>query len=183
MSLTPEAANAYRALAIAATLALGAVGAASAQLSSQGGPISYSADNLEYMDGDRTLILTGNVDLLQNDARLQATKLTLFFEKSAKDPSGASAMGSGQIQRIVASGDVHYVRPKQKARGDEAVYQASTDTVTFSGNVVISNDDNVLRGETLVLQIGSGRTTLKPAEKPGERIRGVLRPHQNSSGR
>jgi lipopolysaccharide export system protein LptA len=183
MSLTPKAAKAGRALAVLAALTLGAAGAARAQLSSQAGPISYSADNLEYMDGDRTLVLTGNVDLLQNDARLQASKLTLYFAKGAKDPSGANAMGSGQIQRIVATGDVHYVRPKQKARGDEAVYQASTDTVTFSGNVVISNVDNVLRGETLVLQIGSGRTTLKPADKAGERIRGVLRPHQNSSGR
>jgi lipopolysaccharide export system protein LptA len=183
MRLTPKAARAGQAMAIAAALVLGGTGAARAQLSSQGGPISYSADNLEYADNDRTLVLTGNVDLLQNDARLQASKLTLYFEKGAKDPSGTNAMGSGQIQRIVATGDVHYVRPKQKARGDEAVYQASTDTVTFSGNVVISNDDNVLRGETLVLQIGSGRTTLKPADKPGERIRGVLRPHQNSSGR
>jgi len=183
MRLMPDAAKAGRIVAIGVALAVSAVGGANAQLSSQGGPISYSSDNLEYMDGDRTLVLTGNVDLLQNDARLQASKLTLYFEKGAKDPSGTAAMGSGQIERIVASGDVHYVRPKQKARGDQAVYQASTDTVTFSGNVVISNDDNVLRGETLVLQIGSGRTTLKPSDKPGERIRGVLRPHQNSSGR
>jgi lipopolysaccharide export system protein LptA len=181
MRLTPEAAIAGRALILGAALACAMSGAAHAQLSSAGGAISYSADNLEYVDGDKRLVLSGNVDLMQNDASLRATKLTLYFAKAAAAAPGAKdAMGSGDIEKIVAEGDVHYVRPKQKARGDQAVYLASTDTVTFSGNVVISSDDNVIRGETLVLDVGTGRTTLKPANKPGERIRGVLRPRQNS---
>jgi lipopolysaccharide export system protein LptA len=167
-------------LAVAAFVC-GLAGAAHAQLSSKGGAISYSADNLEYVDGDKLLVLSGNVDLLQNDARIQASKLTLYFAHGAANTSGA--LGSGDISKIVAEGDVHYVRPQQKARGDQAVYQAATDTVTFSGNVVISSDDNVIRGETLVLDVGSGRTTLKPGAKDGGRIRGVIRPKGNSSGR
>jgi lipopolysaccharide export system protein LptA len=190
-------------LAIGAALAGAALtcGTAHAQLSRNRGPIAYSADNLEYNDHDRRMVLTGNVDVLQNDARLQANKLTLYFRPSVKvepgagstpasapassaapaGPAGPPSLGSGDIERMVAEGDVHVVRPSQKARGDQAVYEASTDTVTFTGNVVISSDENVIRGETLVMEIGSGRSILKPAEKPGERVRGVLRPKGSQS--
>lgn len=144
---------------------------AQAQLSAGGGPISYSADNLEYMDGNRQLVLTGNVDVVQNDSRLQSDKLTLYFSQGA---SGGNALGTGDISRIVAEGQVYYVRPDQKARGDRAVYETATDSVTFTGNVVVASDENVIRGETLVLEISGGRTTIRPGG--GARVQGVFRP-------
>ncbi len=125
------------------------------------------------------MILTGNVDLTQGCARMQADKLTLYFKPS---PTGAATagLGSGDIDHIIAEGEVVFVRPDidQRARGDRAVYQSSTDAVTLTGNVVLTNADGVLRGESLVLQIGAGRTTITPASKPGERVRGVLNPKQ-----
>lgn len=155
---------------------------ASAQLSSKGGPISYSANNLEYQDQSRVMILTGNVDLTQGCARMQADKLTLYFKPSPTGQASAS-LGSGDIDRIIAEGGVHFVRPdlQQVARGDRAVYEAIKDAVTLTGNVVLTNADGVLRGESLVLQVGQGRTTLTPAEKPGERVRGVLNPRDNKA--
>ncbi|MGE3302544.1 MAG: LptA/OstA family protein [Hyphomonadaceae bacterium] len=165
----------------AAAISCAFAAGAQAQLASKGGPIAYSADNLEYQDGARQMVLTGNVDLVQNCARLQSNRLTLFFAPVA---AGAQAtnegLSSGDVERIVAEGDVHYVRPLQKARGDSAVYDAKTDTVTFRGNVVITSAENVLRGETLVLQVGSGRSTLSPARKPGERVQGVYHPKQST---
>ena len=57
------------ALIAAAFVALAAP--AHAQISENGGPVSYSADNLQYFDNEHRLVLTGNVDIVQNDARLQ----------------------------------------------------------------------------------------------------------------
>lgn len=144
---------------------------AQAQLSASGGPISYSADNLEYLDGNRQLVLTGNVDVVQNDSRLQSDKLTLYFSANS---AGGNTLGTGDIDRIVAEGQVYYVRPDQKARGDRAVYETASDSVTFTGNVVVASDENVIRGETLVLEISGGRTTIKPGG--AGRVQGVFRP-------
>jgi lipopolysaccharide export system protein LptA len=164
---------------VLAAALLAPLSVAQAQLSSRGGPITYSANNLEYQDQNRLMILTGNVDLTQGCARMQADKLTLYFKPS---PTGAApaSLGSGDIDHIIAEGEVHFVRPDidQRARGDRADYQSSTDAVTLTGNVVLTNADGVLRGESLVLQVGAGRTTLTPASKPGERVRGVLNPKQ-----
>ena len=85
---------------------------------------------------------------------------------------------------MIAEGEVYYVRPQQSARGNRAVYEVSSDSVTFTGNVVVASDENVIRGETLVLEVGSRRTSIRP--NSGERVRGVFVPRsgggqQNSS--
>jgi lipopolysaccharide export system protein LptA len=152
--------------------------AASAQLSENGGPVSYSANNLEYVDGDRTLVLSGDVDIVQNDARLRADRVTMIFSRSTGG-TGGQGLGSGDIERMIADGEVYYVRPAQSARGNRAVYEVAQDAVTFTGNVVVASEENVIRGETLVLQIGSRRTTIRPT--PGQRVRGVFVPRNNPS--
>lgn len=167
----------FRIFALACGALIAASSGAQAQLSSRGGPISYSANNLEYQDQNRVMILTGNVDLTQGCARMQSDKLTLYFKPTAGQTASAG-MASGDIDHIIAEGEVHFVRPDldQRARGDRAEYLAATDAVTMTGNVVLTNTSGVLRGDSLVLQVGQGRTTLTPAAKPGERVRGVLNP-------
>lgn len=166
-------------LVAAGAFALAAMAAqpAHAQLSEGGGPVSYSADNLEYYDTERRLVLVGDVDIVQNDARLRADRITLFFSRSSGGAQGQQGMGAGDIERMIAEGEVYYVRPSQSARGNRAVYEIANDSVTFSGNVVVASEENVIRGETLVLQIGSRRTTIRP--QPGQRVRGVFVPRDN----
>lgn len=152
---------------------------AHAQLSENGGPVSYSAENMDYFDGERRMVLWGDVDIVQNDARLRADRITLYFSQSTSGGgrAGQQGLGAGDIQRMIAEGEVFYVRPSQSARGNRAVYEIANDSVTFSGNVVVASDENVIRGETLVLQIGSRRTTIRP--QPGQRVRGVFVPTEN----
>ena len=150
-----------------AGLALAAAGPAQAQISDGGGPISYSADNLQYADGERQLILTGDVDLVQGDSRLRADRLTLFFSASTAGQTNQQGLASGDIQRMIAEGDVYYVRPAQSARGNRAVYEVASDSVTFTGNVVVASDENVIRGETMVLNVNSRRTTIRPQPASG----------------
>jgi lipopolysaccharide export system protein LptA len=90
----------------------------------------------------------------------------------------APRLGSGDIERMIAEGEVYYIRPSQDARGDRAVYDVSADSVTFTGNVIIMSDENVIRGNTLVLQIGSRRTTIRP--QAGQRVRGVFVPSESA---
>ncbi|HVY84395.1 MAG TPA: LptA/OstA family protein [Caulobacterales bacterium] len=165
-------------LAAGTILAMALAAPAHAQLSEGGGPVSYSADNLEYFDGDRRLVLTGDVDVVQGDARLRANRLTLFFKEAPQQQQQAQGgLGAGDIERMVADGEVYYVRPSQSARGDHAVYETASDSVTFTGNVVVASDANVVRGETLVLQIGSKQTVIRPGA--GQRVRGVFVPQHH----
>ena len=163
-------------------LAALAAAPAHAQLSEGGGPVSYSANNLEYFDSERRLVLVGDVDIVQNDARLRADRITLYFSGSSGAPAAGGAaqqgLGSGDIERMIAEGEVYYIRPSQDARGDRAEYNVAQDSVTFTGNVIVMSDENVIRGNTLVLQIGSRRTTIRP--NAGQRVRGVFVPREGA---
>ena len=124
----------------------------------------------------------GDVDIVQNDARLRADRITLYFSGSSGAPSsGGTAqqgLGSGDIERMIAEGEVYYIRPSQDARGDRAVYDVAQDSVTFTGNVIVMSDENVIRGNTLVLNIGNRRTVIRP--NAGERVRGVFVPSEGN---
>ena len=80
-------------------------------------------------------------------------------------------MAAGDIDRIVAEGEVHFVRADQKARGDQAVYEAATDSVTFTGNVVLTNAKTCFAAIPWCCEMGKGRTTLRrpPSRASGSR--------------
>ncbi len=145
------------ALAMAALMAA----PASAQLSAEGGPIRVNADTSQIMERDRRVLVIGNVDIIQGDARLRADKVTLFY--GANDAGSGGIGGSfGEIERMRAEGDVFYVTPDLKARGDVGVYDARDETITLRGEeVVLIRGEDVATGCELLLRVAQGQSTLR----------------------
>ena len=130
-----------------------------AQISSEGGPIYINSDRTESLERERKVLLVGNVDIQQGEARLRADKVTLTF--AGKDGAGNSVGASfGQIQAMLAEGSVFYVTPELKAKGNRGLYEAAIDTITMTGDVALMRGRDVAEGETLKLEIGNRRTTL-----------------------
>lgn len=135
---------------------------AMAQISSEGGPIYINSERTESFERENKVVLTGNVDIQQGDARLRADTVTLRFATS-DSPSGAGGGISGafgQIQTMQADGDVFYVTTDMKAKGDTGVYVAASDTITITGNVALMRGRDVAEGAKLVVEVSAGRTTL-----------------------
>jgi lipopolysaccharide export system protein LptA len=160
-----------RLMIVLGAMACLAASPAAAQLSQSGGPISYSADALRYSDGDSRLTLEGKVDIVQGDARLRASTVTLLFAGAG---GSANNLDVGDIRYLQADGDVYYVRPSQQARGDRAVYRAEQDVIVFTGNVVMAGEASVIQGDVMAVDVKSGTGVLRPAD--GQRVRGVFRP-------
>ena len=139
--------------------------AAHAQISSEGGPIYINSDRTESLERERKVLLIGNVDIQQGEARLRADKVTLVFANKAGGNASGTVGGSfGQIQSMTAEGQVFYVTPDLKAKGDRGVYQSASDTITMTGNVALMRGRDVAEGETLQLEIKNKRTTLDGGE-------------------
>ena len=81
---------------------------------------------------------------------------------ASKEGGATSTVGGsfGQIESMTAEGDVFYVTPELKAKGDQGVYVATTDTITMTGNVALMRGRDVAEGEVLKLEITNRRTTL-----------------------
>ncbi|MGX7707190.1 LptA/OstA family protein [Methylobacterium sp. Gmos1] len=77
-------------------------------------------------------------------------------EKSS-DPTDGSA-----IRQVVCAGPVTVVSKDQVASGDNAVFDRVANRVVLTGNVVLSQCQNVTRGSRLVYDMNTGRANMDP---------------------
>ncbi len=169
-------------IAIAGALTL-AAGAAQAQLSSKKGPIDISADHSSADNNTHTATYEGKVEALQNDNRLRTDLLHIYFKQAAggaKTSSDPAASSWGNIDHLEAVGNVYFVTPTQVIRGDHAVYTQDSDTIVVTGQVVMTQGENVMRGSRLVYDHKTGKSTMDADTQTG-RVRTVLYPDKKNN--
>ena len=155
---------------------------ASAQLAPGNGPIDMSADELELVDANHTAIWRGAVDAVQGQNRMRADQVTLIFNgrgRTGTTSTGAPGKNWGDVQRMEAEGNVFFVSPQQRARGDRAVYELSSGNLVMTGNVIVVKGNNVARGDRLVYNVQTKAARLSSSAKgegTGKRVRGVFYP-------
>jgi lipopolysaccharide export system protein LptA len=148
---------------ILATLAAALPGAASAQIGSDSdAPIEITSETSEYLQKEGVILFLNNVIATQADARITTNKLTATCMR-AQPAAGQSIEDQPceELRQIVAEGDVLYTAPDVKIRGDRAEYDYTTDTITITGDVVLSRGaEGVVRGTKVVYQVGAGHTSI-----------------------
>jgi lipopolysaccharide export system protein LptA len=169
-------------LALATGLAAaGGLGvAAQAQIApSSNGPIDITADNGTLVNSTCEATWSGAAEALQGNSRLRANVIKAYLKK--KPPSAANQTDCGATERIEADGNVFYVTPDQVAHGDHAVYTADADQIVMTGNVIVVQGKNVVRGDKMTIHVATREVTIDAAAQgrgtPG-RVRGVFYPNQ-----
>lgn len=169
--------KAWQAIAATAALAM-AAGPAHAQLArDSSAPIDITADEAEVINSECLAIWRGAAEAMQARTRLRADTIRVHSARQGDD--------CGATQRLEAQGRVYYVTGEQAVRADSAVYTASSDTITLTGQVVIVQGKNVARGDKLVLNVGTGRaemTSNATGRGNPDRVRGVFYPSGGAPG-
>jgi lipopolysaccharide export system protein LptA len=136
----------------------------------RGEPVKIEAARLEVRDKDKVATFSGNVKVVQGDTTMHCKVLVVFYEKKDEaqgGPTGAQPgapmpaaapgpAGSSQINRLEAKGNVVVTQKDQTATGDTGLFDMKSNTVTMTGNVLVSQGQNVLRGERLVVDLTTG---------------------------
>lgn len=128
-----------------------------------GAPVDIAADHSLLDDKARRALLSGNVEVRQAEMTVKAERATLAY-------TGQVADGNPQIDRIDASGGVTITRPDQRATSRYAVYDLNRRTILLLGGVVLTQGQNITRGERITLDLGASTAQLEAA--PGERVTG-----------
>ncbi|BDW98398.1 hypothetical protein MACH15_01510 [Maricaulis maris] len=142
---------------------------ASAQIGNSSLPLDIEADTFEVLDAERHIVWLGNVHVVQGDSSLQADRMDVYYTGTG------TGGGWGDIDRIVATDNVFYITPAQRARGDRGVYQMSEEIITLTGDVVITQGENVITTNRFVNNLTTGNSNFGEAGT-GERVRMVLQP-------
>jgi lipopolysaccharide export system protein LptA len=150
-------------------------------------PIKISSASLEVRDKDKVATFSGDVHLVQGDTTLRSKTLLVFYNdedapKPAKPPppiAGAPDAPpiSQQIRRVEAKGGVFVTQKDQTATGDSGVFDMQANTVTLLGNVVISQGQNVVKGDRLTVDLTSGTSRVECGKSQGQcRVQALIQP-------
>lgn len=130
-------------------------------------PIHIEADRLEVRDEEKRAVYKGNVSVRQGETLLRTAELQVFYSGGGQTPSGAG----GSLERIIANGRVIVQSQNRTATGDEAVFEMASETIVLTGNVVLTEDENIVRGDRLVVDLRTGE-----AQMQGQRVQTILVP-------
>jgi lipopolysaccharide export system protein LptA len=173
-------------------------------------PVQIEAASLEVRDKNKMATFSGDVQVVQGDTTMKCQKLVVFYgqevgiaqkeagtaqnappdakpgTKPAAAPAPAGPKGAQNIRRIEARGGVTVITKDQNASGDLGVYDLIAKTITLTGNVVVSQGQNVIHGERVVVDTVSGNARVESNNQGGgttpSRVRALIQPNQNQNG-
>jgi lipopolysaccharide export system protein LptA len=136
-------------------------------------PINIEAASLEMRDKKKEATFSGNVKVVQGDTTMTSKTLVVFYEQSqaagAAPPASAKGSksgamqsatpgpgGSSSIKRLEAHGNVVVTQKDQVVTGETAVFDTKTNLITMTGGVVLTQCKNVLRGDRLFVDMTTG---------------------------
>lgn len=137
-----------------------AFGGISADISA---PVEVQADSLSVNQSSGQAEFSGNVVITQGEMRLSAGRVTVNY----------AAGGQQRIDTLEATGGVTLVNGPEAAEAQQALYRVADGTITLTGDVLMTQGDNILAGERMEVDLRSGTANVSG------RVRTVIQPGGN----
>jgi lipopolysaccharide export system protein LptA len=162
-------------------------------------PIQIEAATLEMRDKKKEATFTGNVKVVQGDTTMTSKVLVVFYDSAPAAPAAGSAPvanakaaksapiqsatpgpgGSSSIKRLEAKGNVVVTQKDQVVTGDTAVFDTKTNLITMLGSIVLTQGKNVLRGDRLLVDMTTG---VSRVESDSGRVQGLFQSSGQGGG-
>jgi lipopolysaccharide export system protein LptA len=149
-------------------------------------PVHIDAATLEVRDKDKIATFSGNVHVRQGDTDMRCKTLVVFYEQDddKNPPAGGKPMqqaspgpgGNQKIKKLEARGGVIVTQKEQTATGELGLFDMPSNTVTLTGNVVMTQGKNVLRGDKLIVDLTSGVSRVESGKNGHGRVQGLFLP-------
>jgi len=148
-------------------------------------PIQIEAATLEMRDKKKEATFSGNVKVVQGDTTMTSKVLVVFYDSApaapAPDSKAAKAApmqaatpgpgGSSSIKRLEAKGNVVVTQKDQVVTGETAVFDTKSNLITMLGGIVLTQGKNVLRGDRLLVDMTTG---VSRVESDSGRVQGLF---------
>lgn len=147
-------------LSLAATAMAAPAGLARA---AGGGPVEITADRLEADDAAKTLVFIGHAVAKQGDVTIHSDRLTIRY-----------AQQGGDVDRLVAEGNVRIVQGQRVATGGRAEYFRADERILLTGSPQVVEGQNSVRGHEIELFPRENRSVVKGGQDG--RVNAVFQP-------
>lgn len=142
-------------------------------------PVNVEADQMEVLQAEHLAIFSGNVEAVRGETRMKSAKMTVHYAADPKAADGqtgkvAGAFGTSRVTLIEGEGGVRIETAGQVIVGDASVLDVTTDILTVTGNVTVTQGQSVVKGTKLVADLKK-----KTSQMTGGRVSGSFVPGQS----
>lgn len=136
-------------------------------------PIRIEADSLEVDEKARLAVFQGRVQVSQERMRLTTGRLEIRYSPGENGRPTT-------LKTVDARGGVRMSIDDQVASGARAHYDLATEIMTLSGDVTLSQGENVIRGDQIEVNLKTGRSrVISSAQSSNKgRVRGLFKPNR-----
>ena len=117
-------------------------------------PIEILADSMEWNKQLGQAIAIGNAKAIQGETTIEANKIIAVLSDD----------NSQQIKELQATGKVVFLKDKQLATGDKAIYYLNEEKIIITGNVELKRDGNIIKGEKLIIDFLTGLSRMESSK-------------------
>lgn len=111
--------------------------------------VEVSADELSVDQSTGQAVFQGNVLVVQGEVRMSAGRVAVIYSQD-----GGAANGISSLQ---ATGGVTFVTANDAVEAQEASYSVEKGTVQLSGDVILTQGQNAISGERMIVDLNSGQ--------------------------
>lgn len=126
-------------------------------------PVEITADRLEADDVAKSLLFIGHAMAKQGDVTINSDRLTIHYGSQG-----------GDVDRIIAEGNVHIVQGNRVATGNRVEYFRLEDRMVLSGSPKVTEGANSVQGDEIVLYLKENRSVVMGGR--GGRVNAVFQP-------
>lgn len=142
-------------------------------------PIEIVSDRLDAYKEKDLVQFSGHVVATQGDRVIKSDTLMLYFQKNqeGRPAAGDAAPKAGDIDRIVAKGNVRITEKDRIVTGEQAVFTNADQRIVVTGNPVMREGNNVISGDRVVVLLNENRGVVEGAA--GKRVTATIYPEDS----
>jgi lipopolysaccharide export system protein LptA len=142
-------------------------------------PIEIVSDRMDAYNEKKLVIFSGNAVATQGDKEIKSDRLLLYYKKDTgkKDKVGAKEIeGTGDLEKIEAKGNVIVTQKERIATGDEALYHQDSGQIIMTGNPVLRDGKNTIKGDRVIVFTNEDRGVVEC--DPKKRVKAIIYPQE-----
>ena len=122
-------------------------------------PIEIVSDRLDAYQAKRMVVFSGNAVATQGARTIRSDVLTIYYkeEKKTAVPSTTESEGPSELERVEAKGHVTISEGDRIVTGEEGIYEQDAQKITMTGNAVMREGANIVRGDRIVVFLNENR--------------------------
>ncbi len=138
-------------------------------------PIHIEADRMVSNQKENSVTFSGNVQALQGKLTINSDQMTVHYARPENNGTSPDAKNQ-QIKNIFAKGNVEVLQDELVATGNEVEFLADKKQIILTGNTKVWQNNNLVTGEKVLLNLATETTIIEPDTKSGGRVKAFFYP-------